>query len=139
MINAFGPAIKAIQYGRWDPKYPDAAQPRKPADQRVHSIEEGSDNPAWDTPPPSSHLERFSIVDYPEPKPFQRFKQPPTHRVIKVIFKAKGKWPRTEYWYWFTNFADANATYDLMDSTESPGEVVWAVMIRDLIPYRKIA
>jgi hypothetical protein len=129
---------KKVTFGRWEPKY-EFARPKEVADQQVFSVEEDEDLDGWVRPPESSHLEQFTIFDYPKRLPFSRIKKQPSHRVIAVVFEQKGRWPRTEYWYYFTDFTAANAAFELMSEAESPGEVIWSVMIRDNISYRKVA
>lgn len=151
-------ARRSPSFGKWEPAYPEIAVVAGSREPKRISVRENSKNEDWHVPPDSSHLERFTIFDYPKrtkaeieaaKKPaknpmtgkfYKRTSDPlaPTARVIAVIFKAKGKQPRTEYWYYFSDFSQADETYGLMVEAESPGELIHSVMIAQGISYRKV-
>lgn len=157
---------RSPSFGEWSPSFQDFAVVAGADSNRGFSVDEDAENRNWHRPPDSSHLERFSIFDYPRAnsnlararreaaaKPFRNpftgriekrqstpeEMQKPTHRVIAVIFEAKGRWPRSEYWYFFSDFGKAQETYDAMVEEESPGKIIHSVMIAEGIPYRKVA
>ena len=129
------PGKSPYREGTWEPKYPEFAEQRTgPIDQDIIENDQAEKARQWTYAPTDSHVYRFRYIDTRIDR-FQRKFIGVSHLIVQ--FKAKGRWPITQYTYSFRDAQHGQEIYELMAVSEHPGSVVYHSLIQGKVPYTK--
>lgn len=129
------PGKSPFREGTWEPKYPEFAEQRTgPIDQDIIEDDQAEKARLWTYAPTDSHVYRFRYIDTRVDR-FQRKFIGVSHLIVQ--FKAKGRWPITQYTYSFRDAQHGQDIYEMMAVSEHPGSVVYHSLIMGKVPYTK--
>ncbi len=119
--------------GDWKPKYPDFEWEHSDRT----TVRPSTGGPDWTPAPASSHVDSFRFFDARK-RGFGLDGKGNSR--IAVRFKPNGKQFRvTEYDYFFSDHAVAEAVWNMLINAAHPGVIVQEVLIANKVPYNRRA